>query len=331
MKAARIISILLVFLMAAALCACGSSSSKTTAYSADEYAPAEANGLYGGFAGAAVNMAAVESEEYYDASAEQMEADGQPADYQDKIIYSADVTVEATEFDSSLTKLNELINQYGGYVEASSTSGANLSSIQQGKKTTRSADYTIRIPAESFDAIMNNFSQLGNIPYSHVYTDNITSRYYDTAARLKTYEAQEERILELLDKAETVSDVIEIENELTEIRYRIESLQTSLTGWDRQVSYSTIYLTLREVSEYTPQDSPGYGGRLLESLKDGFDRLGDFIIDFVGALPILIVIGVIAFALVKLIKKLRMNAPKREERKANRKAKSKDPKCNGDT
>ena len=163
---------------------------------------------------------------------------------------------------------------------------------------------------------MGALSSLGNVPYSHVYTENVTAEYYDTKARLTTYEAQEKRLLELLDQAETVSDVIEIENELTDVRYRIESLQTSLRGWDRRVNWSTLYLAVNEVKEYTPQEKRSYGSRLKDSVEDGIEELGEFFLDFVEALPILILLLVALIIVILIIKKaVRSGNGKQKEKK----------------
>ncbi len=241
----------------------------------------------------------------------------------EKIIYSADATVETTAFDETVTALDAMIETYGGWVESSSVNGAKYSSISRGSKTNRSASYTIRVPNDRFTAMMNELSSLGNVPYSHVYTENVTAQYYDTQARLKTYEAQEQRLLELLDKAETVSDVIEIENELTDVRYRIESLQTSLRSWDRRVSWSTIHLTVNEVSEYTPVKARTYGEKLSDALSTGLDTLAELFVDFVEALPVLlfalVLIFVVLFILLRLIRRV-FRSPKREERRAKKEA-----------
>lgn len=224
----------------------------------------------------------------------------------EKIIYSADATIESTEFDSTVAALEAMIRECGGWVESSSVNGANYSSISGGRKVNRSASYTLRIPNDQFAGIMNSLSSLGNMPYSHIYTENVTSQYYDTQARLTTYQAQEQRLIELLDVAETVSDVIEIENELAEVRYRIESLQTSLRGWDRRVSWSTIYLTVNEVTEYTPEKKVTYGERLSRAVSNGLESLGDAFVDFVEILPeLLFTLLLAALVLIVFIRLIR--------------------------
>ena len=176
-----------------------------------------------------------------------------PDENPEKIIYSADATVETTEFDKTLEELAALIKEYGGWVQSSSINGANYYSISRGSSYNRSADYTIRIPSDKFQTVMGSLSTLGNIPYSYTYTENVSAQYYDVQSRLTAYKTQETRLLEMMEKAQTVEDTITIEEKLTELQYKIDSLQSSLNNWDRQVNYSTISLNVQEVGEYTEQ------------------------------------------------------------------------------
>lgn len=310
------LSLLLALLMILSLCACGAQS-KSTAYesaaevpapmymSADE-APAEAE--YGGFSvsGAAGNSAGEDGS-------------GLPEEDPAKIIYSADATVETTDFDGSITKLLTLVERYKGWIESSSMNGANYYSISRGNSSNRSASYTLRIPSDKFELLMTSLSEIGNVPYTHTYTENVTSQYYDTQARLTAYQTQEARLLEMLEMAETVSDVIAIEEKLTELRYRIESLQSSLKNWDRQVSYSTICLELTEVKEYTPEAQRSYGQELWQALTGAFKNLGrffkDLLVFLVSAIPTLLVLTALFFIFRPLVRKL---AARRRERKARR-------------
>lgn len=226
----------------------------------------------------------------------------------DKIIYSADATVETTDFDGAAARIAGLVAEYGGWVESSSVNGSNYYDRSRGHAGTRSAFYAIRIPAERFNALMSTLPALGNVPYSYTYTENVSERYYDAEARLTAYTAQEKRLIEMMDMAESVEEVIAIEEKLTELRYQIESLQSSLNSWDRRVSYSLVNLSLQEVEEYTPQTlvQPSYGEKLLAAVKYGFESVGDFfaglLLWFVEALPSLVLIFAALFALVKLFK-----------------------------
>jgi hypothetical protein len=342
-RTGRILAILICALLLLNLCACdglsssrknsGSDTSANTSYSYyydyDDMAVAEQS--YGGFsmsgmyapAPAASSTAAGSSNGSSGSGGNSSKTSDDSSDLNpEKIIYSADATVETTQFENTISALEAMIDSVGGWVESSSVTGANYSSISRGSKTNRSANYTVRVPNDKFNEMMSSLPKLGNVPRSHVYTENVTSQYYDTQARLTTYQAQEQRLLELLDKAETVSDVIEIENELTEVRYRIESMQTSLRNWDRRVSWSTIQLTVNEVSEYTPEVQKGYGERLKEALMEGLDNLSWYFVDFVEALPVLAFFLLLLIILILILKRVIWSPKRAERRRARKEAKA---------
>lgn len=329
----KITALFLAVLMVFSLCACGSGSAKGQSSSYAAAAPqsnyavydsadydleadmpmAAEEAAYGGFS---ANTAAEPGE----TNSAPNEAPSAGDIAVDKIIYSASATIETTDFDETLEGLDALIASYGGFVESSSISGYNYYSTSRGNAATRRADYRIRIPSRDFAAVMNSLSTLGNVPYSNTYTENITSQYYDVQARLNAYRTQEQSLLEMMEQAENVTELLEIQNYLTDVRYHIESLQTSLTNWDRQVSYSTISLNIEEVREYTPEAKLSFGQQLALALTRGLKGIGEFFRDLllwlVEALPALLILGVVVFLVVLLIRRIRRGRAARRARKA---------------
>ncbi len=313
----KTVSLLLVFILMLTLSACGSASREAqsggayynAAYDGDAYEAAE---IYTEAPAMGLSMTAAKT-----AAPEEDAPEANP----EKIIYSSDVKVETTDFEGSLAKLDELLHAVGGWVESSSVNGANFYNQSRGYQSTRSASYTLRIPSSRFDELMATLSSLGNIPYTHTYTENVTAQYYDTEAHLKAYQTQEARLLEMMEVAETVEDIVILEDRLTELRYRIESLQSTLKNWDRRVSYSTVSLTVQEVQEYTPEPEVrvSYGQRLWRSLRDGVLGVTSFfkelLVWFVGALPTLVILTALFFLLRPVFRKWRA---KRREKKAAR-------------
>lgn len=299
----KTLSLLLAMLLVFALCACGSADTAASAPSAaydmvstEAAYPAEAEEEYGGFAVAG----GTQLENSSGAAPE-----GSP----EKLIYSASATVETIEFDGTIEKLSALVEQYGGFVESSSVNGSNYYTQSRGYSSARSASYVIRVPSDKFSTLMSSLSTLGNVPYSHTYTENITAQYYDTDARLTAYKTQEARLLEMMEAAETVEDLIAIEEKLTELRYQIESIQSTLKNWDRQVAYSSLDLEVQEVIEYTPESPMSYGQELALALSNGLKRTGEFFKDLllaiVGALPALVILAVVLAILIPVWKKRR--------------------------
>ena len=333
MNMKKTFSLLLALVMLLSLAGCGSAA-KTS--SSPAYAPAPAAGYDGGYAfDYAVEEPAMMAEEAEyggfsssnsaagSAALSGSEADKTPEAGDiavDKIIYSANATVETTDFDGTIEKLEAMIAGYGGFIESSSVSGNNYYYSSHGYASSRSADYRIRIPSRDFASVMNSLSTLGNVPYSNTYTENITSQYYDAQARLEAYRTEEKSLLEMMEKAETVEDLLQIQDYLSDVRYHIESMQSKLTNWDRQVSYSTISVSVQEVQEYTPEAKLSFGQQLSLALSRGLKSVGEFFRDLLlwllEALPALILLAAIVVLVVFLVRRILRRVRTKRERKS---------------
>lgn len=322
-KRRKILALFLLLGLALSLCACGASSKGGVAtedakyqnsMAMDALAPEpevfeEEQAEAGADSGAGLAPSA---------TAEAVAAEGARVD-PEKIIYSADVTVETTAFEEAVKAVSKLVEEYGGWIESSSVNSADYYNLSRGYSSSRSACYTLRIPSERFDELMGNLSTLGNVPYTHTYTENVTAQYYDAQARLTAYTAQETRLLEMMEQAETVADTIAIEEKLTELRYQIESLQSTLNNYDRRVNYSSVCLELEEVQEYTPEaeQRTGFGGQLVQALQRGgknfLTACRELILGLASALPLLLLLTAILFATGYVLRKRR---EKRRARKA---------------
>jgi len=323
----RFLSLLLCGLMLLTLCACGDPSTGAdgvnTAYRETGYYMDSGDyGVYEEAATSAAGLGLSGSAPKEAVSSRQTAETTEPQEeYQEKIIYSADVTVESTEFERSVEQITALVEQYHAWIEASSIRGQNYSDSARGNKSYRTATYTLRVPCEAFQEVMDTLSSVGNVPYSHIYTENVTAEYHDQQARLAAWQAQETRLLEMMKVAETVEDIILLEDRLTELRYEIDSMQSRLLNWDRRVSYSTISLELREVQVYTP-DTPvtiTFGQRLARAFRYGLESVGEFfeelLLWLVESLPALVLLAALVFVLVLVIKALRKRAKKKKQEK----------------
>ena len=166
----------------------------------------------------------------------------------EKIIYSLWADVETRNYDETITKVNSLISAHGAFIEDSNERGINLASAGSGY---RYAYFKIRVPANQLNSMRENLGNLGNIVSQGNNATNITSQFLDTEARKNSLLVQEERILDMLSKVEELADLILLEQHLTNIRYQIESLTSTLNHWQRQVDYSTLTLNISEVEEFT--------------------------------------------------------------------------------
>jgi len=327
-KAKRSLALLCAALLLVALAACGSASESTGIGSAKSSVYAESGGAAGGQAAdSAQDAAGGVSESKNAASGTDLSvSQGQTAlPSADKIVYSGSVTIETRKFDDALAGLTKLVSDSGGFVENSSVSGASYdeTGAQRGY---RSADYTVRIPVDKLSAVSESLKSLGNVTSTQTQADNITMQYTDTQSHLDALKTQESRLLELLAKAQSMDDIIKIEDQLTQVRYQIESLTSQLKNWDNAVSYSTLEVTIDEVAYYSKDGSNGtsYGKQLSEAFVHSLYGVGRFFKGFlkvlVAALPILVVAGGVLFLVLWIRRKVKAGKaaqpPKSEEKEA---------------
>ena len=320
MKTTRLLALLMaLLLLTGSLTACAASSKNaaplsTEAPSAgyDTIADIEER-VYDTTADAAPAEANSFSTENYKSDFEG-QSSAEPVSLADKMIYSADLTIQTTQYDDAVATLEQLVDSFGGFVERSDTSGdVRYNDDGTSRVVNRYADYTVRIPAERFQEFLRQSGNLGNVLSRNSYAENVTAQYTDYEARLSSLNTQEERLLSMLEKSEDVESLIALEERLADVRYEIESIERNLRNLDRQIAYSTITVYLQEVEIYTPTKSVQrtFGEKLHDALTDGWRSFARsfqyFLIDLVYALPglilFLLIAGAAVFAAVKLIRK----------------------------
>ena len=192
-------------------------------------------------------------------AAETPEPDDSVADYTAKIIYTASVSIETTEFDKAVAALENQVQKIGGFVESSNVTGdTQYNSDGTTTVVNRWAYYTVRIPCDHFESFLHETEGFGNVTSTSRDAQNVTSAYTDYEARLSSLNTQEERLLDMLAKSEDVETLIALEQRLSDVRYEIESIERNLRNYDMQIKYSTVNLDLREVEVYADRPGPAH-------------------------------------------------------------------------
>ena len=229
----------------------------------------------------------------------------------EKIIYSANARIETIDYEASVQGVYDMVERFGGFVQSSSISGSDYYSTARGRQNLRYASFTVRIPSENFETLTSSLSELGNVPYCNTYSENVSAQYYDVQSRLTAYKTQEARLLEMLEIAESVEDLLAIQQQLTEVQYEIDSLQSTLTNYDRRISYSTVDIEVQEVEEYTeePVVKLTYWQKMGRGFVRSLENVGEFFTDailwFVSNLPALITWAVAISAAILIGKRVK--------------------------
>ncbi len=237
-----------------------------------------------------------------------------------KIIYSSWYNINTEEYDRSLAALSALCDKYGAYFERSESYGGNES------YSNRRSSYTVRIPIENYHSFISETGSIGTVISSGENNRDVTENYFDTEARLESAKLREERLLEILSKADELSDVLLLEQELSDVRYEIESFSGTLRKYDSLISYSTAEISISEVKKVIVPDSEKLTlpQRMSNAFARGFDifrtNLDDFIIDLTFSAPTIIFvwIPIIIFLLVFILVVRRVRTKKKKAKEAKK-------------
>lgn len=219
-----------------------------------------------------------------------------------KLIVTEYMNVETTEFDAFITEVSQKVDALGGYIENSEMSGT----MEYGNQY---ADFRIRIPADKLEEFISAVDENGTVIYDSKTTEDVTLQYVDTESHLNALKTEEETLLSLLEKAEKLSDVFEIQERLTEVRYQIESYESQLRVYDNQVDYSTVNLTVSEVSRETVAVKKGFWSEATAEFSDSLYFVGQalrgFAIWFIGSIPVFVLLAVVIVVVWQIVKRIR--------------------------
>jgi hypothetical protein len=234
-----------------------------------------------------------------------------------KIIYSAEANIETVNFDSTIEEIYAMLDTYGAFIETSYVGGRGYADSYAGRKTYRSASFALRVPKESFSAMTDSLSDIGNLLSFSSKAENISAQYTDAESRLKAYRTEESRLLDMLSAVNDVESLIAFESRLSDVRYEIESLTSRIRDWQNQIDYSPVYLYINEVEQL--QEQTKLDRSYAQELGDGFSAtlrgIGSFFREAfrlaVAALPVIFLLAVIAAAAAVIAKNVRAYLKKR--------------------
>ncbi len=233
-----------------------------------------------------------------------------------KLIRNVDMDVETEQFEELLANLEKKIKELGGYIENSTT--YNNTSYYSDYES-RSANMTARIPADKLDVFLGTVSEQSNVTRKTENVDDVTLTYVDLESHRNALKEEEKRLLSFMEDAESIEDLITIEDRLTDVRYQLESMESQLRTYDNQVNYSTVVMNISEVEKYTPIVEETTGERILRGLTERLEEIGDglkeFGIGFVIHIPDFILVAVIIIVIAIVVTLIVRGRKKKRERK----------------
>ena len=213
-----------------------------------------------------------------------------------KIVKEGTVHLDTKDVKETSKEITNLLEKTEGFVEKSAF---------QEQNDVNYAKMILRVKSQDYDSFMEELSNIANVTRIESSTLDVTEEYIDQKARIDVLEAQEERLIQLLDHADNIEEILNIEKELTRLRENIESSQGRMNYLERSIDYSKVTVYLQQKISITTTPDNIFTG-FLYSLQNGWNT---FIVATVTVLngifmiwPFIILLGIFAYYLIKRIK-----------------------------
>lgn len=207
------------------------------------------------------------------------------------VIYRATVDMIVDDFEGVPEKILELAQRFDGFIAGSSIHGQ--------RATQRHGRWTLRVPVERYQDIINEVDQLGQVQRIETSSEEVTAQYVDLQSRIRNQQRQEERLLEILaENAGMLEDILKVERELMRVRESLESMQGRLRLLTNQTTMSTITINVRELQTFAPAATqmPAFGVQIARTWTQSLEHLVNF-----GQSVVLVVVGITPWTVVMFV------------------------------
>lgn len=199
----------------------------------------------------------------------------------EKVIKTANLSIEVENYDSSAAYIRKIVEANGAFISNENQEHGTYQIYNT---------FTIRTPKDKFDALIAQIEKTAMVVFSkNVNVQDVTEEYVDIETRLKTKKEVEARYIELLKQSKSISDILNVENQLRVIREEIEAKEGRMKFLNSQVSYSTI--TLYVYQKYDSPYEPGFFGKMGKAFNAGWNGLKLLVIGLVYLWPLWILLG----------------------------------------
>ena len=206
-----------------------------------------------------------------------------------KIIRDGRLGLRVTELEKTKTRIDTLVKANGAYYANESFNNSDWES---------SFNLKIRIPSVNFEKFISGIEAgEGEVLYKVIDARDVTSQFIDLETRLENKRNYLIRYNDLLKKANSVKDILEIEEKIRVLEEEIDSTTGQLKYLSDLVNYSTLDLTLTKQKDfkYNPEKRAKFSERFKQSISKGWFEFVDFVLFMIKIWPFWIIIVVMVY------------------------------------
>lgn len=207
-----------------------------------------------------------------------------------KVVRNAELDLESESPERSQQKITSVAEANGGFVVESNQSSSDIQIATRDIVT-----MTIRVPSERFETALDDVRKAADrIVAENVKGLDVTEEFIDIEARLKAKKALEAQFMDIMKRASSIEEAMNVQAQLADVRAEIEKIEGRKRFLENQSSLSTIKVRVQTPKVFAAA-SQGFGGRLAESFEAGFNVATNFVLGLltfvIAILPFALLIG----------------------------------------
>lgn len=158
-----------------------------------------------------------------------------------KLIRSGEMRIQVRDVARAALRADSIARAHAGFLAESH--------VSQGDRASKDATFVVRVPADSLDGALSGLRQLGTVRNENLGTGDVSHEYSDLETRILVKEETAGRIRDLLrNRTGTLTDVLQVERELSRVVTELEQMKAQRRDYDRQIAMSNVAISVFEPS-----------------------------------------------------------------------------------
>ena len=219
----------------------------------------------------------------------QVQSSVEPVDR--KIIRNGELNIEIDSPTDGQRKITSIAESHGGFVV---TSEFRQQDNRGQVKPNETVTVVVRVPASQFGPMLEQIRSVGSrVIQEKVAGQDVTEEYIDLEARIRTKKALEAQFMEIMKQAKKVSEALEVQSQIAEVRTEIERLEGRRRFLENQSAMSTITITLQTPAPLVTATTSGFGNDIKRAFGDGIDVGAAIILGLIRFLIVMVPVGIL--------------------------------------
>lgn len=234
--------------------------------------------------------------------------DGNTVMLEDKLVYRCSIRIETMEYTDTMQSIKNSIEKFNGIIQSETETNSDndwYENNNMGDSGIFHSELQVRVPSKNYNDFINSVGDSGKVMSKDSSVDNISREYHDKSARVEALEIEKSRLVDMMNEANSIDEMITVEDRLSEVESEIDSLNTQLITMDQDVAYSYVAISVDEVLKYEMEGKKGttFFNRLwntiLSAVSDWAHLLEQLIFALIYLIPLIAIITILSVVIWK--------------------------------